>query len=284
MKVICNAYVTFCFAYVQRGSKMNRTRKLLHPEAHKTHAKQCSQTKRWIAFDGRRKLLKKNPWPQLYEADVRVLDAKAGCERTELVSFLLPHEVVDALASRADRSTLLENNRMDPLTKRHLESCKDQAGSELLGCGLWGDGMPCNWNREESVDAISLNFPGFSDKFRSLRVPLVAIPHGLLSENTWFDIMAIIKESFVALAVGRHWTERHDGKPWKPRDAKRKKAAGKPLVTKAALVEVRAGWEFYKEVFAFPAWNEKQGCCWICRCTPEQVVQIKSWKTFGFMW
>ena len=53
---------------------------------------------------------------------------------------------------------------MDPLTLEHLVSCEASAGSRLLALGIWGDGVPCNWDRSESAECFTMNFPGQSGK------------------------------------------------------------------------------------------------------------------------
>ena len=144
--------------------------------------------------------------------------------------------------------------------------------------GIWGDGVPCQWDRTEFVDVLSLILPGVGDPYKNLRIPITALPHGMLSTNTWEDIIGVVKKSLVAAAVGRYWNRRADGQEdWRTdkaayaSDAKRKKLANKSIGLRAALVEVLGDWKFFKDVFQFPAWNEKAGCCWICPCTPDQV-------------
>ena len=64
---------------------------------------------------------------------------------------------------------------MDPLSKLHLQRCEREAGSRLVGVGIWGDGAPYNWDRSESVEVFTMNLPGLSGKFGRLRIPIVAV-------------------------------------------------------------------------------------------------------------
>ena len=217
-----------------------------------------------------RKLLKGNGWPPVYTQNIRLWDLKRSAEVERPVCFLLPHEIVARLYSLATVDKIFETISMDRFTRDHLEECELKAGCRLLGLGLWGDGVPCNWDRDESVNILSLTFPGLGPDFSGLRIPIVAVPDMLFSKNTWDDIMDVVSESFIALAKGEHWSQRPDGKPWQSGDSKRKRDASKPLGVRACLCEVRGDWKFYKEIFRFPQFNEKAGCCWICRCTPEQ--------------
>ena len=227
--------------------------------------------------DLRRKLQSGSTWPSLYITDVRCWDAKEACETRQPLAFLLPHEIIGAIAKHADFDELMSTVAMDPQSKKHLQKCQVEAGCEVLGVGIWGDAIPCQWDRDESVECVSMNFPGLGEEWKDVRVPITAIPHALLSTNTWHDVQEVIKDSLVAAALGRYWDERPDGQPWIGKgckeigDVQRKKLAGKAIGVCAALVEVRGDWKFFKEVFHFPGWRELRGCCWICGCTPDQV-------------
>ena len=39
-----------------------------------------------------------------------------------------------------------------------------------------------------------------------------------------------------------------------------------------ALAEVRGDWKAFKEIFRFPGWRGKDGCCWKCNCIVSQVT------------
>jgi hypothetical protein len=168
---------------------------------------------------------------------------------------------------------------MDPKTLAHLQFCEEQAGEQLLGLGIWGDEVPCNWDRSESVAVLGMNMPGLTGDFAKLRLPLTAVPHKQVGENTWDDIFGVISWSLTLLATGSPCVERHDKKDWLPSDrVKKKRNPGRSTSTsqsieqRCALVEVRMDWPFLCKVFGFPAHNTKAGCCWVCRCTLAQVI------------
>jgi hypothetical protein len=64
---------------------------------------------------------------------------------------------------------------------------------------------------------------------------------------------------------------RHDGSPWKPSDAPRKKNAGLHHGIRAALSLVKADWKAFKEFFYFPGWQGNEGICWLCRATLQDM-------------
>ena len=89
----------------------------------------------------------------------------------------LPHEVIAVLLKAGFKEALMRRVNLDPKSLEHLVSCEQQAGCQLLGIGFWGDGAPTQWDRSESIDVISLNLPGLDDTYKSLRIPLIALPH-----------------------------------------------------------------------------------------------------------
>ena len=215
----------------------------------------------------RRKFLKKSTWMPDYVAEIHTFDPKSQKVVLEKVPTQLAHEVVAVLLQHGFRDKLLARDRFDPLTLEHLLHCESQAGCDLLGLGLWGDGAPTQWDRSESIDVLSLSLPGLLEDC-GLRIPLVALPHSRVCAQTWRDIFEIVKWSLIILAAGVWPKKRHDGTPWQASDACRRSA--RPLL-RAALVEVRQDWKWAAEVFGFPAHNTQEGCCWTCKCTPEQV-------------
>ena len=135
-----------------------------------------------------------------------------------------------------------------PNTLDHVERAEVAAGVGLLPLGLWGDGVPCQWDRAESIEAISLNLPGQCDEYKQLRLPLVSFPKKFTSTNTWLDIFEVLSWSFRALASGISPRHRHDGSPWIASDrwrstAQRRnpsRAEAPPIEQRATLCEVRA--------------------------------------------
>ena len=215
----------------------------------------------------RGRFLKKSTWMPDYIANLRTWDPKKQKTQREKVPMQLLHEVVAVLLKNGFRDKLLSKEFMDPLSLEHLLDCEAQAGCDLLGIGLWGDGAPTQWDRKETIDVISISLPGI-EEWKGLRIPLVVLPHSRVCSETWEDVFTIIRWSLIILATGRWPTCRHDGSAWNHSDNCRRTA--RPLL-RGALVEVRQDWKFAAEVFGFPAHNTKEGCCWACKCAPEQV-------------
>ena len=140
-----------------------------------------------------------------------------------------------------------------------------------MGLGLWGDGVPCNWDRTESVETFALNLPGQNGKYKPLRMPIVSISRKQISPHTFNDIMEVIQWSLCHCQVGAHPRRRHDGLDWFQSDKDRAKKVGQSTGVASSLIQVRGGWKFYNELFNFPAWNRKAGCCWRCPAKPDQA-------------
>ena len=216
----------------------------------------------------RGKFMKKSTWMPDYIASVRCWNPKTQKIERDQVPMQAVHEVVAVLLKHGFADKLLETGNMDPLTLEHLRHCELEAGCKLLGLGIWGDGAPTQWDRNESIDVISLSLPGIKD-YSTLRIPLIVLPHSRTCSETWEDVFEVVKWSLTILASGRWPTSRHDGSPWLPSDKCRMNA--RPLL-RAALTEVRQDWKFAAEVFGFPAHNLGEGNCWECTCTPGEVI------------
>ena len=210
---------------------------------------------------------KQGAWMPDYIATLRVWDTKSQSIKEEKVPIQLLHEIVAVLKKYGSIDKIMETANMDPLTKEHLVSCEAKALCKLLGIGIWGDGAPTQWERSQSIDVISVSFPGSVD-FKNLRIPLLSLPHSKVCHETWEDVFEIVKWSLVILATGTWPLCRHDGTAWNNTDKCRKTA--RPLI-RSALVEVRQEWKFAAEVFGLPAHNTVDGCCWACNCTLDEV-------------
>ena len=126
-------------------------------------------------------------------------------------------------------------------------------------------------------EVISMNFPGLEGEWRSLRIPICVIPKKFVATGETFDdIMEIIVWCLQHMAIGLWPKSRHDKKAWQPGDEVRKRKAGEPLKIHGALVEVRGDWVMMKETFHMPGHNEKAGCCWLCKATPDNFRDASS--------
>lgn len=88
--------------------------------------------------------------------------------------------------------------------------------------------------------------------------------------------MAIVAWSLKALAIGVFPAKRHDGLPFNATDVGRQALALTSIGCKAALVEVRADWKFFKEVFNLAGWNTRSGLCWKCSVGPDTLRDVDS--------
>eukprot|EP00972_Heterocapsa_arctica_P075928 11197538-Heterocapsa_arctica.AAC.1 len=115
------------------------------------------------ARDLSRKLLKDSEWPRPYMASVRVLDVATQLPHVVQVPLILPHELVAALVKKAGgASGLLRQAGLNDDIKSHLAKAEQELGAQhghLLACALWGDGVPYNWDRTQSLDVFTLSFP-----------------------------------------------------------------------------------------------------------------------------
>ena len=190
--------------------------------------------------------------------------------------MLLPHELLLALSKRSNLATLSSTTGMCQTTAAHMARVSQQMNcSNLIGWSLWGDGVPCNWDKSQTLEVFSFGLPGLPDQYKNLRIPLTAInkDHCTAAHETIDDILSIIAWSCQCMASGVMPSCRHDASPFDRSDSKRAKLAG-ASAPKGILCEVKADWAFFKKAFRFPQHNEGKGCCWKCTVTPSTFRNV----------
>ena len=199
--------------------------------------------------------------------------------------MLLPHELVHKFCKHTcSRQNLFDRGGMDTVPEGHLRIASEQLAldGDVLGIGLWMDGVACKWDRSESMDMVTMSLPGLTRKWSPLRVPLFAIPHcWVLKEHTFDDVTRVLEWSFRHLVLNRNATCRHDNTPWTTSDAKRSRFRG-PVGCCGLLCQITGDWKMYKELFRFPQFNEKNGCCFKCSVVPDGIRDTDStapWRT-----
>ena len=160
-------------------------------------------------------------------------------------------------------------------TKAHVNMCSAKLGKPVLGLGLWTDGVPCNWDRSQSLECFSLFFPGWVGSFGKLRIPLLVIQKRFVVQQATFDdVCAVLKYSFDALAAGVFPSQRHTGESWLPTDSKRKWFSGKSIGVRGALCEIRGDWQMYSSMFRLGSWSSANHCCWKCTADRNGIKQF----------
>ena len=240
----------------------------------------------------RRKLLKDSGWPKPYWAKVRVWHNPEQRRKEDWLPLLLPHEIVHFMFFKGDPAKLLTQGHLPKADAAHIEKHSANLGctpKEILALGLWSDGVPCNYDRSQSFEVLTLSLPGLPPEMRTLRIPLFGIKkHHSIKQETMDDVMSVICWSLEALATGTFPNQRHDGAPWqKGEHFNRQRKAGKSIGCKALLTQIRGDWKMLKDIFRLPQHNEKEGCCWKCPCKPENVKEVSSlasWRVPFTQW
>ena len=213
-------------------------------------------------------LVRYGHWPDFYFANIRTWCPKTATVKEVMLPFLLPHELIYAIAQTSDHNVLMSKTGLCESTRRHMEAACLELACDLIPIGLWGDGTPCNFDRTQSMETFSLNFPGLVGTDSKIRIPMAALNKKFMDKNvTCDDIMSVLCWSFKCLATGVMPSVGHLGQPL---TGKRLRQAGKAM-PKAVLAEVRSDWAWLKSTFRFPQHNEKDGICWQCPATPADV-------------
>ena len=101
--------------------------------------------------------------------------------------FLLPHEVVAKLFEHGDANFILSRGILEEdraLLRAHAEACEPARGpATILPLGLWSDGVPCNWDRSQSLEIIALTLPSIP----GYRFPLFCIKKAFQVKQTTMD-------------------------------------------------------------------------------------------------
>jgi hypothetical protein len=226
------------------------------------------------ARDLRRNTLKWSKWPDYYWFNCRLRDRRTNTEFSAEIPMNLPSEILEVLWDLGVAEALLSEKNLDTAGKSHMKWMREHLGvTELWGWGMHGDGIPCNYDRTESVIMVSLNLPGLSGRNGRLRIPLVILPDYAVSENTFDDIMDKIAWNMRHLLLGSRASCRDDGTAFNTSDHKRAKKAtlSTALPFRACLVQARADWDWMGKCFHLPFHNVLEGCCWLCNCKRHQV-------------
>ena len=232
------------------------------------------------------KMLKDNEWPGMYWAEIPMADPKTGQRKLVQLPFLLPHEWLPLYCKQRGAFEDLDPDAADEELRGRLMSLqKDLKAPFLVGLGLHGDGVPIGGTlREESLDCFNVNMVT-SQKHAGLRVPFTCTHLSwAVTQETFPAVMAVFCWSLRCLATGLKPTSRHDGSAWLLRGPDERGKRGPwidsdkqrvvspergdlALGVQAVLVEIRADWVFFNKLLKFPAWNTKDGLCWLCKCT-----------------
>ena len=234
------------------------------------------KSKKWAknaARDMRRRIRKNDHWPDAYWFNARVFDRKRSKEVIKKICILLPSEILETLWKYGLKDVLLSEDNYDKLTRDHHAYMKDKLNvTELLGFGFHGDGVPCNYDRTESIMLTSINLPGLSGSNGRLRIPLVILPDHTISDNTFDDIYEVLAWDMRSLLSGVKHECRHDGSSWHPeKDKLRAKMHGSRDFV-SCLVQVRSDWDWLSKCYHFPGHASKDEMCWKCTVPRNQVT------------
>ena len=176
-----------------------------------------------------RTLAKGSLWPSLYISEVRVWNHRRNCETTVLLPIVLPHELLHKLDKHALRRELLLNTMgLSEDAKQHLRDvCAKMNCDSVVPLGLWGDGVPCNYDRSQSLEVFAMSLPGLTGDLANMRFPLAAVnKRFVVTHSTFDDIMKILKWSLQCCLHGQMPNCRHDQSPFNTTDKRRKTFAG----------------------------------------------------------
>ena len=160
---------------------------------------------------------------------------------------------------------------------RQLLQMQDDHQCTAIALSVWMDGTPCNWDRSQSLETICFGFPGLGGANSSLRIPITVInkKHGV-KWQTMHSILAVVAWSMQCMGAGFWPSKNHLGDAFGPQERQRTRMANTSLGYRAFLVEVKGDWALLADVFRFPSWRSKDGCCWLCNVKPSTLHDFSS--------
>ena len=134
--------------------------------------------------DLRRRLLKRSRWPPIYLAPVRCWSVSQKELIPMRVAVLLPHEVIGVLSEVSDLTVLQQHTALDGTNQDRHTHILQQLGHPFISISLWGDGVPCSWDRKKSVDMWVMSFLGLDHKpYRDIRIVVSCLPHEVVTKG-----------------------------------------------------------------------------------------------------
>ena len=139
----------------------------------------ASKDKKHACRNLMRQITKGSMWPPVYAAWVDAYNPKTQKAVRMKLYFLLPHEVVYLMAAHSssmDLEAFYDLTGLSQISRENLRrACQELGEPRLLPLGVWGDGIPCNWDRTQSIELIAWSMPGLVDKLGQMRIPFTAI-------------------------------------------------------------------------------------------------------------
>ena len=75
-------------------------------------------------------------------------------------------------------------------------------GVDMIGIGLWLDGVATKWDRTESLDVVTMGLPGLTGRWKALRVLLFVVHHSwVFKHRTVDDVLGLLRWSMDQAAV-----------------------------------------------------------------------------------
>ena len=222
--------------------------------------------------------------------DLKWIDIPTKAGESKPHPFILPHELFSALfAGKPDAFTKMITStpgsctaywkqiRSSDFVTQHPALPKAEWG-KIVPLGLHGDGG--KFSHQDSLMTLSWNSLLGEGQTRQKRFLFTVIRKSEMTSATMDRILTIFAWSCNTLLSGRFpkrdWADRSNGR-------------GAPVGLlaegwKAALAEVRGDWQFYCDVFKFPAWNGAERMCWCCQAssTNRELTWTDSRPTAGW--
>ena len=197
--------------------------------------------------------------------------------------FLMPHEFFQSYArdrARDFQATLsgpsgacsqFWNGLRDTAWFRSHPSLQNMDLSKTIPMGLHGDGAP--YAKTDSIFVITWNSLVGQGATAKKRFVFTILRKSEMNRRTLDTVFRIFAWSMNILLSGVTPAASWVGRALK--DGGRDLASG----WCGAMCQVRGDWDFYREVFNFPAWNTAIRMCWMCQAS--STIRNLAWTDLG---
>ena len=150
---------------------------------------------------------------------------------------------------------------------RHHPSLSPEDRHRTLPLGLHGD--EGSFSKQDSLFVFTFNSLLCDGATMAKRFVMAIIKKSDMVPGTLDKMMAILSWSFNVALAGLSPQISFDGEAIEDPTY----LAGR---WRGSLIQVRCGWEFYKTIFNFPAWNAAEQMCWLCRASGRGELRFSA--------
>jgi hypothetical protein len=225
-------------------------------------------------------MAKDSKLPPPYEAETMFWDATKLEPKSDIISILPPHELLDSLVEPEDLPWWFGWSEEQGGFARELHQWSERVGVPIgdhpWACiALWGDSAPSF--KRDSVYLLSWRLLNGQCR-RRFWVACFGKSQmckcGCYGRHTLQSIFSVLAWSMRALMAGEYPAVDHLNREF-PAGSYRAQLAGKPLQMRGAVITKVGDWQWLKSALNLTGWQgegEQQRICWMCQASKKGPI------------